>query len=577
MPQKRGAMPRVAREIRIRVILLSLVLALASSVWTQNNITYIYDESGRLVGVIDPSGNVAVYKYDAAGNILSISRSSSSQVSIIQFTPKSGPVGNTVTISGTGFSTTTSQDTVTFNGVTASVTSASTTQITTSVPAGATTGPITVTAPAGSATSSMPFTVTASSGAPTIIGFTPTIGSAGTTVTVNGTNFQTAPANDKVKYNISEAAVKSATTTSITTSVPQLGTSGRISLATPFGKTVSSGDFFIPPSPYGVAAVGFTGRMSIGGTSTVTLNTANQIGLMLFDGTAGQRISANFPNAAFNGCFSVYVFNPDGTTLASGSSCSGSYFVDATNLLATATYTIEVAPYSNVTGSVPVTLYNVVDVTGPITPGGSGVPVNLSTPGQNANLTFTGSAGQRVSANFPNSTFNGCWTASILNPDGTTLVSNYTCASSNFLDATNLPTAGTYTVKVDPAGPTTGSVTVSLYNVVDVTGSIAINGSSVLVTITTPGQNAYLTFSGTGGQKVSANFGGGTLPNATFNGCWTASILNPDSTTLASSATCSESTSIPGVTLPTTGTTYTVKVDPWVATTGSVTVKLTSP
>ncbi len=44
-------------------------------------------------------------------------------------TSKSGPVGTVVTINGTGFSTTASQNTVKFNGVTATVSSATNSQI----------------------------------------------------------------------------------------------------------------------------------------------------------------------------------------------------------------------------------------------------------------------------------------------------------------------------------------------------------------------------------------------------------------------------------------------------------------
>ena len=123
-----------------------------------------------------------------------------SPVSILNFTPKSGPVGTTVTISGTGYSTTASQNTVTFNGIPATVTSASLTQLVVTVPSGATTGPIAVTTPTGSATSSTSFTVTTGGplGAPTITSFTPTIGTMGTTVTITGTNFELIPANNKI-------------------------------------------------------------------------------------------------------------------------------------------------------------------------------------------------------------------------------------------------------------------------------------------------------------------------------------------------------------------------------------------
>lgn len=76
---------------------------------------------------------------------------------IISFNPPSGPVGTTVTITGTSFTGATS---VNFNGVTATFKVNSDTQITATVPTGATTGPITVTTPGGTATSSTNFTVT---------------------------------------------------------------------------------------------------------------------------------------------------------------------------------------------------------------------------------------------------------------------------------------------------------------------------------------------------------------------------------------------------------------------------------
>jgi YD repeat-containing protein len=90
-------------------------------------VNYIYDDLGRLIAVVDATGEAAIYQYDAVGNLLSITRQNPGVVSILNFTPKSGPVGTTVTISGTGFSTTASQNTVTFNGTPATVTAATTT------------------------------------------------------------------------------------------------------------------------------------------------------------------------------------------------------------------------------------------------------------------------------------------------------------------------------------------------------------------------------------------------------------------------------------------------------------------
>src|SRR5207247_1779000 len=75
---------------------------------------------------------------------------------ITSFTPASGPVGTSVTISGTNFTGATA---VLFNSVSASFTVNSATAITATVPAGATSGPIGVTTPDGTASSASSFTV----------------------------------------------------------------------------------------------------------------------------------------------------------------------------------------------------------------------------------------------------------------------------------------------------------------------------------------------------------------------------------------------------------------------------------
>jgi len=64
---------------------------------------------------------------------------------ITSFTPLSGPIGTTVTISGSGFSTTPAQDIVYFGAVRGNVSAATATSLTVTVPSGATYQPIAVT------------------------------------------------------------------------------------------------------------------------------------------------------------------------------------------------------------------------------------------------------------------------------------------------------------------------------------------------------------------------------------------------------------------------------------------------
>jgi YD repeat-containing protein len=529
-----------------------------------NPISYFYDELGRLIGVVDAAGDSATYKYDAVGNILSITRQSSSQLGIISFAPQSGTVGATVTISGTAFSPTPSQNTVQFNGTTASIVSASATSLVVTVPTGATTGPISVSTSAGSVSSSSNFTVSANSGVPSITSFTPNMGTPGTAVSITGTNFDTL-ANNKVTFNTTHAAVTSATSTLIGTTVPVNATSGKIAITTPGGQGTSLQDFYVPFGTHVVADVGYTGRVSVGGNQTVAL-AANQIGLLLFDGVAGQGISLQLSGSTFAGC-TLYVLAPGGTQLTSSSCTSGTTFVGSVTETITGTYTIGIDPGANA-GSINVAL--TPDVSGVIT---AGTPLTVITtaPGQSARYTFTGTAGQHVSLSITNSTYAGCLSlnASILKQDGSSLGSNGTCGSTLYIDAVTLPFSGTYTVLVDPQGSSTGSATLLLSTFNDVTGTIT-PGTPLTATTTFAGQNALYTFSGTAGQQVSLN-----ITNSTYPGCLSLSarILNPDGSTLGSNSTCGSTLLVDSLKLATTGT-YTVVIDPQGTSTGSANVVL---
>ena len=148
-----------------------LALVFAPALWTPAaaDVIYIYDDVGRLTGVIDAAGDSAGYRYDAAGNLVGIQRAAPGGPAITSFTPATGGIGAAVTISGTGFGAGAGDNKVTFNGVPAVVTSSTATRLVATVPVGAATGPLTVTTPAASVRSGGVFTVTAPDLAPTAL------------------------------------------------------------------------------------------------------------------------------------------------------------------------------------------------------------------------------------------------------------------------------------------------------------------------------------------------------------------------------------------------------------------------
>jgi len=563
------------RWASVLTVVMALILSCPVLSPAQSATVYVYDALGRVVGVVNPAGNAAVYTYDAAGNIISISTYSSTQVSIMTLTPNRGPVGSTVTVYGTGFSTTASQDTLKFNGTQASIVSASSNAIVTEVPSGATTGTVTVTTPAGSASSSTPFTVQPSQ-APTISTFTPKIGAAGTTVAVVGTNFQPV-ASDTVRLNGTDAPVTTATASTIQASVSAVATSGHISVATPFGQATSTGDFFAAPSPFTASQVVFDRRMSVGTTESLSIPTAGDIGLMIFDETIGHRVTLAANNSTFADCgLTLSIISPSNQPFTSEAvqGLCGSAFLSTPVLTENGTYTILAQPYSTTgrTGTVALSLYDIPqDFSSSITAGGPPVDVSLTIPGQMARLTFAGTSGQNVSVNFTNGTSICKLNLTIFNPDGSTLYSTTCVDPSDVVSQQILPMTGTYTMVLTPAGLGTGKISVALYDVTNVTGTITIGGPAVPVTLGTPGQIANLTFSGTAGQSAKV-FG----TNNSIE-CVTVAILNPTGATVVSELECESPTfNLPSRTLPTTGT-YTLSIVPYEAYTGSLTVQITSP
>ncbi len=108
---------------------------------------------------------------------------------------------------------------------------------------------------------------------PTITGFTPGTGAAGTSVTITGTNFDGVPANNTVRFNGVAAVVSSGTTTQLVVSVPVGASTGPITVTNSGGTATSGSSFIIPANPNGGQGQG----VSMPGTSNQTLGYAGTI------------------------------------------------------------------------------------------------------------------------------------------------------------------------------------------------------------------------------------------------------------------------------------------------------------
>jgi Bacterial Ig domain/IPT/TIG domain len=194
---------------------------------------------------------------------------------IDSLTPNFGPVGTSVTISGSTFGATQGSSTVTFNGSAAAPTSWSATSIAVPVPAAATSGTVVVTV-AGQASNGVTFTVT-----PKINSLTPGSGSVGTSVTITGTTFGATQGTSTVTFNGAAATPTSWSATSISVPVPAAATSGLV-VVTVAGQASNGVNFTVPPvisslTPNGglpgtnitVSGSGFGATQ---GTGTITFN-----------------------------------------------------------------------------------------------------------------------------------------------------------------------------------------------------------------------------------------------------------------------------------------------------------------
>lgn len=164
-------------------------------------------------------------------------------LAITGITPAEGPSETEVIITGTGFNTTASKDTVRFNGIIATINSATETTLKAKVPKGAGTGKVKVTVGRQSVEGpEFKYIVLPGETKVTITGISPTEGVRGTNVTIKGTGFSTTSSENTVLFNGVVATVSSASATELIVSVPPGAGTGKVKVTTD-GQSVDGPEF----------------------------------------------------------------------------------------------------------------------------------------------------------------------------------------------------------------------------------------------------------------------------------------------------------------------------------------------
>lgn len=169
---------------------------------------------------------------------------------VTAISPGAGPIGTEVTITGTGFSTTTTANAVTFSGgINAPVKTATSTNLVVDVPTGAMSGFITVTVAGSAKNSPNSFTVVAP-GTLFISDFDPKRGAIGQEVTITGDLFNTTASNNIVTFsNGRNATIVSATAKRLVVKVPPGTVDGTFTLNNGSGTATSPQSFFVENGP----------------------------------------------------------------------------------------------------------------------------------------------------------------------------------------------------------------------------------------------------------------------------------------------------------------------------------------
>jgi hypothetical protein len=435
----------------------------------------------------------------------------SSPPTISSFTPTSGPQGTWVAISGDHFLATSR---VTIKGqpvdfIVNSPTSISA-RVDTDLPQG--TGPITVTTPFGTTASSSSFTVTCESPGPTISSFTPTSGPVGTSVQIKGTNF-TAAVNEVLFDGIAGGAFTINSPTSITATVPDLASTGPVTVETGTTGCTTSDPFTVtwpPPTissftptsgPVGTA-VNIYGT-GFGAVTSITFNGTHDWSYSVY---SPRWIMAHVPPGATTGPISVTTDKGTATSSASFTVTGPPPTIGSVTPTSAPVGTSVDIQGTNLSGATSVTFNGTAepgfvvnsstDITAHVPAGATTGPISVTTPSG----TATSSANFTVTTPPP--------TVSSFTPTSGPVGTSDSIAGSGFTGASSVTFAGvaatSFTLTSDtgisavvPTGATTGPIAVTT------TYGTGTSASNFTVTTAPPKITSFSPTSGHAGEQVT--------------------------------------------------------------------------
>jgi YD repeat-containing protein len=304
--------------VQIAVVFLVGVLCLPAAP-SADQAQYFYDPLGRLSAVIDGQGNIAVYSYDAVGNLLSITPGPVAPPTVTAISPDTVDAGAStpITISGTGLaaaSVSVANPDVGIGNLVRTDTAITATLV---VPNPTATGltTVTVTTPGGVATASL----TIRQPTPSIAQLTPTFGNPGATVVIDGQNFGNKPGGNRVTFAGRGgprlvATVINESPSRITVQAPTEVTSGPVTVEV--GSLTTNGVIFVgPPSLQAIAGPATQGTPANAGVASANIGQVIQLVGTGFDANTRVQFSGMTPTGAALAEFGFpFNISSDGTT-----------------------------------------------------------------------------------------------------------------------------------------------------------------------------------------------------------------------------------------------------------------------